>query len=193
MTLAIGMILTLGGIGLFFFIAVEGVDSWGCLILLVVPIGLTAAGIYLIATDPLIKSDVGGVLSEHKGLTLHDGQGYVVSPLEDPVRVEKGSTVSPSLTLIRGRLLAGVLERPRGAATYKGCEAAVTGERAYETMDLTDLHPGDALCMYRFPQHGDERAIALIRLTAVDLQSRSVTFDLTLWKRDTWAVPVVPI
>ncbi|MFD0661874.1 hypothetical protein [Thermocatellispora tengchongensis] len=98
-----------------------------------------------------------------------------------------------SLGVIRGVLVGGVIERPRGAATYKGCEAAVTGERSYEPVHLTDLHPGDALCLYRFPRHDDERAIALVRVTAVNLRSLSVTFDLTLWKRDAWAVPVVPV
>jgi hypothetical protein len=174
-----GILLIVGAVGLFGFIVVEGADSCGCLSLLIIPVAMLGAGIYLIVSDPFESARDGTVLGDYRDIALHDGQGLVITRSARPYRVDdtSGATVAVASVDDREMLVAGILVRLRGRATFRACSAAVGEGPIANGIALTDLRAGESLCVQ---DSGAYEILDLLRVTAVE--ARAVVVDVTVWK-----------
>ena len=179
--MAAGVVLLVLAVGLFLFIVVEGGNSRGCLICLVIPLGLGVAGGYLIVTDPFGAKPDGAVLGTYRGLSLRDGQGWVIPTEGRPYRVEgtTGTTVALGVVSRREMLRASLLARA-GAPTYRACARALESAGTAGNAPLTAVRPGQAWCTRDYGEYADDRSVRMIRVTAV--HPARVTFDVTVWK-----------
>lgn len=181
--MVVGVVLVVLAVGLFLFIVVEGGDSWGCLACLVVPVGLAVGGVYLIVTDPFAAKPAGAVLGAYRGLSVRDGQGWVIPTDGRPYRVDgtTGTTVALGVVDRREMLRASLLTRA-GAPTYRACARALESAGTAGNAPLTALRPGQAWCTQDYGEYADNRSVRLIRITAVRPRPARVTFDVTVWK-----------
>lgn len=186
--MVLGIVLIVAGVAMFFFIAVEGADSCGCLLCLIIPVGMVVAGIYLIVSDPFFSAKHGAVVGKYRSITLHEGQGLVVQRSKPPYRVDtdpSGTTIFVKSFESSPVLVSGddVVVRVPGTPTYRRCAAAIDREVGHGGVGSFHAARGDNLCMqHATGPYPDTSILDLVHVTRVNTRLGTVTFDVTVWK-----------